>query len=163
MSSAKDIVDAMAQLIGSLDALLHTQTIQALVQLVKELGIQAPVKKGLEALAGMIETLIGWMKKLEQVAAIPQLLEQLGPILEDVAGFATQSGAELRQIGLDGLAPVADAMRAGLAFFEKIREGAVAVLQGLLPREALVKLREQIEQLKSTLQSYGDDLAGGAT
>jgi hypothetical protein len=158
MSSARDIVDGVARLIGSLDALLQTQTVQALVQLVKELGIQEPVKKGLEALGSMLETLVGWIEKLEQVASIPRLLEELGPTLKDVSAVATTSGSELRQIGLDALAPLADATRAALEFFEQLRQRAQAVLQGLLPQEALQRLRQSIAALRSTLLSYRDEL-----
>jgi hypothetical protein len=158
MSTARDIVDGVARLIGSLDSLLQTQTVQALVQLVKELGIQGPVATGLEALASMLEKLVEWIGKLEQVAAIPQLLEELGPTLKDVSAVATNSGSELRQIGLDGLAPLADATRAALDFFEQIRQGAITVLQGLLPKEALQHLRESVAKLRGTILEYRDEL-----
>jgi hypothetical protein len=159
VSDTRDIVDALSRLVGSLDALLQTKTVQALVKLVEQLGIQETVKKGIEALSGMLDTLADWIGKLEQVAAVPKLLLSLEPTLNEASALAAASGSELQAIGLGALAPASDALRAALALFEKISEGARKVLEGLLPEEALGALRQGVVAMRTTLQSYCEELA----
>ncbi|WP_164002672.1 hypothetical protein [Pyxidicoccus caerfyrddinensis] len=154
MSNASDIVNAISRLIQALDELFKTQTVEALVDLVRQLGIGGPVKVGLQALGTVLGKLVEWIAKLEKVAAIPKLLESLDPTLEQVQGLATTSEDDLRQAGLDALAPLTKAARSMLEVMNKVRKGAEAILKGLLPPEALAGLRQSVVDFAATLKSY---------
>jgi hypothetical protein len=154
MSNASDIVDGISRLIQALDELFKTQTVEALVDLVRQLGIGGPVKVGLQALGTVLGKLVEWIAKLEKVAAIPKLLEALDPTLEQVQGLATTSEDDLRQAGLAALTPLTSAARAMLDVMNKVRKGAEAILRGLLPPEALARLRQSVVDFAATLKSY---------
>jgi hypothetical protein len=154
MSSASDIVGAISRLIQALDELFQTQTVEALVDLVRQLGIGGPVRTGLQALGTVLGQLVEWIAKLEKVAAIPKLLESLDPTLEQVQGLAATSEDDLRQAGLDSLAPLTRAARSMLDVMNKVRKGAEAILKGLLPQEALAGLRQSVVNFAATLKSY---------
>jgi hypothetical protein len=158
MSTTSDIVDGISRLIKALDELFKAQTVEALVDLVRQLGIGEAVRKGLQALGTVLGKLVEWIAKLEQVAAIPKMLEALDPALVQVQGLAKTSGEELRQAGLDALVSVTDAARVMLEVMDKVRKGAEAVLRGLLPEEALGRLRQSVQDFAATLKSYEERL-----
>ncbi|MFP2927651.1 hypothetical protein ACLESO_21140 [Pyxidicoccus sp. 3LG] len=158
MSTTSDIVDGISRLIQALDELFKTQTIEALVDLVRQLGIGGPVRQGLQALGTVLGHLVEWIARLEKVAAIPKMLEALDPTLEQVQGLATTSEDDLRQAGLDALAPLTQAARAMFDVMDKVRKGAEKVLKGLLPQEALARLRQSVVDFAATLKSYEERL-----
>ncbi|QSQ23227.1 hypothetical protein JY651_50525 [Pyxidicoccus parkwayensis] len=158
MSTASDIVDGISRLIQALDELFKTQTVEALVDLVRQLGIGGPVKQGLQALGTVLGKLVEWIAKLEKVAAIPKMLEALDPSLQQAQSLAESSEDDLRQAGLDALVPLTKAARAMLDVMNKVRKGAEAILRGLLPPEALARLRQSVVDFAATLKSYEERL-----
>ncbi|WP_164013184.1 hypothetical protein [Pyxidicoccus trucidator] len=157
-TTTADILAGITRLIDALDELLKTQTVEALVDLVRQLGIGEAVKSALQALTGVLDLITSWIAKLEQVAAIPRLLENLEPAFEGMHQLADSSGEELRQMGMEPLAPLADASRAALALLEKLRAGATAILQGFLPEESLKQLRASVTDITATLKTLGERL-----
>jgi hypothetical protein len=158
MSTTSDIVDGISRLIDALDELFKTQTVQALVDLVRQLGIGGPVRTGLQALGTVLNQLVEWIIKLEKVAAIPKMLEALDPTLAQVQDLAETSEDNLRQAGLDALVPLTNAARAMFDVMNKVRKGAEAILKGLLPPEALARLRQSVLDFAATLKSYEERL-----
>lgn len=158
MSTTADIIDAIARLITALKELLETDTVEALVDLVKRLGIGQPVKTGLQALTRVLDLLIGWIERLEQVARLPAFLDTLDPAFQEVKGLASASGDDMRDMGLDALAPVATAAQAMLDVVDKIRRGAEAILKGYLPEQSLVHLRESVQGLARRLREMQQKL-----
>lgn len=158
MSTTADILDGIARLITALKELLETDTVEALVSLVKRLGIGQPVKVGLQALSKVLDILVGWIQKLEQVAALPRFLEALDPAFEQVKELADTSGDDMRDMGLEALAPVANAARSMLEVTDKIRRGAEIVLKGYLPEQSLVHLRESVQGLANRLREMQQKL-----
>lgn len=172
-TTTADILASISRLIQALDELLKTQTVEALVDLVRQLGIGEPVKSALGVLVQVLGQIDSWIAKLEQVAAIPRMLESLDPAFEGLSELAGSSGEEMRQMGMEALAPLADAARAALAVLDKLRQGATAVLQGYLPEEAIKQVRASVKDLTATLRTLGERLvqapktgtakAGGST
>ncbi|QRN93823.1 hypothetical protein JRI60_32275 [Archangium violaceum] len=157
-TTTADIIDGIARLITALKELLETDTVEALVDLVKKLGIGQPVKVGLQALARVLDILVGWIEKLEQVARIPAFLETLDPAFEQVKELASSSGQEMRDMGLGSLAPVVDASRAAIDLADKIRRGAEIILKGYLPEQSIVHLRESVQGLANRLRQMQQKL-----
>jgi hypothetical protein len=152
-TTTADILNSIADLITALSELLGTDTVQALVEMARDFGIGQPVKAGLQLLSKALGLVIGWIQALEQVATIPAFLEALGPALDELGDLMpTASGEELRQSGLDALAPVADSARVMIGLVDKLRRAATVVLEGILPAEALKNLRESVVGLDTTLK-----------
>lgn len=158
MSNTADILDGIARLITALKELLETDTVEALVSLVKRLGIGQPVKVGLQALSRVLDLLVGWIQKLEQVAALPRYLDEMEPAFEQVKGLASGSAEDMRDMGLDALVPVANAARAVIDVADKLRRGAELVLKGYLPEQSLVHLRESVQGLAQRLREMQQQL-----
>jgi len=158
VSTTADIVDSITRLVIAVDNLLKTDTVNAIVSLVRRFGIGAPVKVGVDALGSALELIIGWIAKLEQVAAIPDLLEQLDPALEGLKAIGDKSEQEMRDMGMEALAPLAGAAHAAHLVLEKLRAGAVVILQGYLPKQSLASLRESVITVKATLKALGEAL-----
>ncbi|NOK17274.1 hypothetical protein [Corallococcus carmarthensis] len=154
MSSTADVVDGISRLIHALDELFKTQTFEALVELVQQLGIGGPVSQGLKAIGTVLEQLVEWIAKLEKVAAIPKMLEALAPTLEQVQGLTTTQEQDMRDAGLDALVPLTVAARALFDVLDRIRRGAEAILKGLFDPEALARLRQSVVDFAATLKAY---------
>jgi hypothetical protein len=154
MSTTADVVNGISRLIHALDELFQTQTFEALVDLVQQLGIGKPVSQGLKAIGTVLEHLIDWISKLEKVAAIPKMLEALAPTMEEVRGLTTTEEKDMREAGMDALVPLATAARALFDVLERIRAGAEAILKGLLEPESLARLRQSVTDFAATLKAY---------
>ncbi len=157
-TSTADILAGITRLIDALDELLKTQTVEALVDLVRQLGIGEPVKTALLSLTQVLDLISSWIAKLEQVAAIPRMLEALDPAFEGLNALGESSGEELRNMGMDALAPLAEAAKAAMSLIEKVRQGAATVIQGYLPEESLKQLRAAVKDITDTLRTLGDRL-----
>ncbi|MFY0523792.1 hypothetical protein ACN28I_11670 [Archangium gephyra] len=158
MSTTADIIDGIARLITALKELLETDTVEALVNLVKRLGIGQPVKVGLQAISRVLDIIVGWIQKLEQVAALPRFLEALDPAFETVKDLAGSSGEEMRDMGLDALVPVVNAAGAVIDLADKMRRAAEIVLEGYLPEQSLVDLRKSVQGLSDRLKQMQQKL-----
>ncbi|TSC34247.1 hypothetical protein [Corallococcus sp. Z5C101001] len=152
MSNTADIVDGITRLVSAVDALLQTDTVKALTDLVRSLGIGGYVKTGLQAIGKVLDLITGWLSRLEQVAAIPLLLEKLEPAFDGLRAIGETSGEEMREMGMDALAPLAGAAHSALLVLEKVRAGVATVIQGYLPAESLKALRESVESVAATLE-----------
>jgi hypothetical protein len=157
-TTTADILAGISRLITALDELLKTQTVEALVDLVRQLGIGAPVKSALQVLTRVLDQISSWLAKLEQVAAIPRILDSLEPGFEGLQVLGASSGDELRQMGMAALAPMADAAGAALALLDKLRKGAATVLRGYLPEEELKQVRASLAAITATLRTLGERL-----
>ncbi|QSQ15416.1 hypothetical protein [Myxococcus landrumensis] len=162
-TTTADIVDGITRLVVAVDELLKTDTVNAIVALVRQFGIGAPVKVGIDALGKALDLIISWIAKLEQVAAIPSLLESLDPALDGLKAIGDKSEDEMREMGLEPLAPLAGAAHAASVVLEKLRAGVTLILQGYLPQQSLESLRESVVQVKETLKKLGDALVSGAS
>ncbi|AKQ66594.1 hypothetical protein A176_003506 [Myxococcus hansupus] len=158
MSSTADVVEGISRLIQALDELFQTQTFEALVDLVQQLGIGGPVSQALRAIGTVLEHLVDWISKLEKVAAIPTMLEALAPTLEQVKGITTSREQDLREAGLDALVPLTTAARALFDVLNRVRKGAEAILKGLLDPAALARLRQSVMDFAATLKAYEERL-----
>ncbi|MCP3060347.1 hypothetical protein LXT21_16320 [Myxococcus sp. K38C18041901] len=158
MSTTADIVDGITRFIKALDDLLESKTVTAIVNLVRKCGIGAPVKLVLDGMDKVMDFIITWLVRLEQVAAIPELLEKLDPALDGLKALGEKSEQEMRDMGLEPLAPLAGAAHAAHQLLEKIRAGVTVVLQGYLPKQSLASLRESVVDLKDTLKELGQAL-----
>ncbi|GHG99725.1 hypothetical protein [Comamonas sp. JC664] len=158
MSSTADVVDGISRLIHALDELFQTQTFEALVELVQQLGIGGPVSQALRAIGTVLEHLVDWITKLEKVAAIPTMLEALAPTMEQVRGITTTREEDLRAAGMNALVPLTSAARALFDVMNRVRQGAEAILKGLLDPAALARLRQSVVAFAATLKNYEDQL-----
>ncbi|RKH68277.1 hypothetical protein [Corallococcus llansteffanensis] len=163
MSTAREIMDGIDALVVSLEALLKTDTVDALLQLVAELRISQPVKGALKALGNVLDTLVEWLGKLEQVAGVPRFLESVGPSVTQLDQLFSASGEQLQQSGMGALAPLATSAQVAVQLFDKVRRAVERVIQGMLPQEALQRLRDSVLRLKATLSTYGERLDGPPT
>ncbi|GEN10467.1 hypothetical protein SAMN05443572_103363 [Myxococcus fulvus] len=163
MSTTADIVDGITRLIDALDELLESKTVAAIVRLVRKCGIGAPVKVVLDGMDKALDFIITWIAKLEQVAAIPDLLDKLDPALDGLKALGEKSEQEMRDMGLEPLAPLAGAAHAAHQLLEKIRAGVTVVLQGYLPKQSLASLREAVIDLKDTLKDLAQALVAPST
>lgn len=154
MSTTADVVDGISRLIQALDELFKTQTFEALVELVQQLGIGGPVSQALRAIGTVLEHLVDWISKLEKVAAIPTMLEALAPTLEQVKGLTTTQEQDMREAGMDALVPLTTAARALFDVLNRVRQGAEAILKGLLDPAALARLRQSVVDFAATLKTY---------
>jgi hypothetical protein len=163
MSTARDIVDGIGRLVGSLEALLETSTFEAIIELVRQLGISQPVKTALGILSTGLNKLVDWLGTLEQVATVPAFLESMGPSILQLGQVFDIPGEQLQEAGLGVLAPLSDSAHAVVQLLERVRAAAEQVLQAMLPADALRRLRENVQRLGATLAKYGTHLdAGGA-
>ncbi|WP_223645784.1 hypothetical protein [Corallococcus sp. EGB] len=152
MSNTADLVDGITRLVSAVDALLQTDTVKALTDLVRSLGIGGYVKTGLQAIGKVLDLITGWLARLEQVAAIPLLLEKLEPAFEGLEAIGGTSDAEMRDMGMEALAPLAGAAHSALQLLQKVRAGVTTIIQGYLPAESLKALRESVESVAATLE-----------
>lgn len=160
-TTTADILEGVTRLVHALDELLKTQTVEALVDLVRQLGIGEPVKTALQGLTRVLDLVSSWIGKLEQVAAIPRVLENLEPAFEGLQALGGSSAESMRQMGLEALAPMAEAAGAALSLLDKVRQGAATILQGYLPEEALKNLRASVTDITATLRTLGERLVQG--
>ena len=163
MSTPVDIVERATALSTAVQALLGARFVEDLVELVRDMGIGEPVKVGLQALVRAMELIEKWIGKLEQVVLLPRLLQELAPAFEGLEALAGTGGDELRDLGLDTLAPVADAARGVLGLLDRVRRGALEVLGGLMPEAleaALARLRLSLGEIAATLRALQARLDG---
>lgn len=161
MSTTADLLHNIAELVHAVTELLETDTIQALVTLARDVGIGQPVKAGLQLLSKALGLVIGWIRALEQVAAIPAFLEALGPALDELEDMTGDASAnDLRDAGLDALVPLAESAQVVIGLMDKLRRAAKVVLEGVLPAQALKELRESVQELDTTLKTMQQQLDG---
>jgi hypothetical protein len=146
VSTARDIVLGVTTLVGSLDALLQTDTVDALVSLAKRMGIQKLVTNAIDVLKGLLDKFVNILGKLKDAFLMATRLPE---ILEAVASL------------LDSLDAMVDDALNPAGFIKMIRKAedvTKAVLAGLPRPEDIDALKDQVSAVKGTLVGYRDKL-----
>ncbi|PTL80162.1 hypothetical protein [Vitiosangium sp. GDMCC 1.1324] len=140
MSTTRDIVSAISELLTSLDALLKTDTVDAVVSLARRLGVGPMVKTGIETLQGLFTQLVAFLDKVKvafkSAVQVPQLMEPLDSILEMLEPMA-QGVTEM--VG-------------------RIQHTATIVIANLPQPEDLALIQGRFTELRATLGSYREKL-----
>ncbi|MFE8599102.1 hypothetical protein [Archangium violaceum] len=140
MSTTRDIVSAISELLTSLDALLKTDTVDAIVSLARRLGVGPMVTTGIETLQGLFTQLVVFLDKVKvafkSAVQVPQLMEPLDSILEMLEPMA-QGVTEM--VG-------------------RIQHTATVVIANLPQPEDLALIQERFTELRATLGSYREKL-----
>jgi hypothetical protein len=167
MSTAADILGNIGRLVTAVSELLATDTVKALVDMARKVGIGSLLKTLLQALSQALGLVIKWIKALEHVSALQGFLDALGPAFEEAKALTDNtSKEELKEQGFDALAPMADAARVLVELMDKLRKPVKELLEGLLPARELESLRKSVEGLDATLhdlQKQLDAPAGSST
>ncbi|WPB72666.1 hypothetical protein KYC5002_26795 [Archangium violaceum] len=140
MSTTRDIVSAISELLASLDALLKTDTVDAVVSLARRLGVGPMVMTGIETLQGLFTQLVAFLDKVKvafkSAVQVPQLMEPLDSILEMLEPMV-QGVTEM--VG-------------------RIQHTATVVIANLPQPEDLALIQERFTELRATLGSYREKL-----
>ena len=141
MSTTRDIIVAIGDLLTSLDELLKTDTVDAVVSLARRLGVGDAVKKGIETLQGLFLKLVAFLDKAKQaflaVTQVPALMEPLDAILEVMEPM---------------VAGVTDVVR-------RIQSTASTVIANLPKPEDIKLLQDRFQTLNVTLGGYREKLS----
>ncbi|MCE9671256.1 hypothetical protein LY474_25945 [Myxococcus stipitatus] len=157
MSTTADIVTAISKFIKALDELLQTDTVEAIIELVAEFGIGAPVKVGIDALVKAVDLILVWLGRLDQVFAIDDMLQSLQPAFEGLTGIGG-SDDDAQNPDYATLAPLITAAKAAMQVLDKLTAGVHLIFEAVIPRQAVLSLRESLGHLKETLAELGSKL-----
>lgn len=155
MSSAKQIVQDLSELIGSVDSLLQTETAKQAPAIAAELGAETQLNQAIDFLHGLLDqiktTLAAIRDPLLHVEALSGLLGLIEPFVNAVAQLTNASGEQLAKIGLaDAVVvtgPVSDAVSMG----GRVLQGGQQVLNDVPSSRDLDELLISLEELAATL------------
>lgn len=161
-SGMKELIQAITTLVDSLKALLATQTVEELLRVVKDVGLEDKALSAVDAIRPPLRTLEGWLPKLTRIAAMPGIFEPLALVLDDDIERTdmTRPGkrARLEESGMNELVPIAEGVHEGLLAFQKIQRFALGIIEGVLSEEAIKSLEESVSELGAKLDQYRNQL-----
>ncbi|MCP3099516.1 hypothetical protein LZ198_11610 [Myxococcus sp. K15C18031901] len=157
MSTTADIINSVSRLVTALDELLQTDTVESIVRLVGRFGIGAPVKVGLDALGKALDLILVWLGRLDQVFAIDDMLQSLQPAFEGLTSMGNDDGSA-QNPDYATLAPLINAAQAAMRVINKLAAGVHLIFETVIPRQAVISLRESLAHLKETLADLGEQL-----
>ncbi|ACY14091.1 hypothetical protein [Haliangium ochraceum] len=164
MSTTAEVIREFEEFLFSLDRLLASNTLEAIIDLVDSLGGGEPVEIAAQELADILRALEGQLVQLSAVVADPLrhaqamagLLGLLRPLLEGMEQLVATSAEALADAGLDQAIQISDPVRGSVDFAGRMLGAGEALLE-LLPRpEDLESLRQRVAALVETVQSYAD-------
>lgn len=146
MSNDHDIVLGVTTLVGSLDALLKTDTVDALVSLAKNLGIQSMVVTAIDTLKGLLDKFVDGLEKLKSAflvaTRLPEILESMASLLDSVGDMVDSA-----------LKPTAI-----INLVQKAEDVTKTVIAALPKPEDMDNLKKSVGDVKATLLGYRNQL-----
>lgn len=154
MSTTTDLVRDLAELIEAIEDLMRTRTAREAPDIARELGVEAQLGAGVDALKGALSTLDGGMKTLASqlaqldaiLAGFESLADALGPV-----GDGGVFNAITDYLGVPGrpLDPLARGVELGRRYLE-----AGLGLADLLPEPGAIETaQEGLRRLSSALDA----------
>jgi len=157
MSSAKDIVQDLSQLVGSTDELLQTQTAQQAPAIAQELGAESQLNQAIDFLAGLLgkikSALANMRDPLLYIGALSGLLGLIRPFVKAVDQLVSASGEQLAKAGLGEVVQVTDQISEGVALGSNVLKGGQQVLDDAPSVADLDELLNKLEGLADTLEA----------
>ena len=164
MSTAADVIHQLEEFLASLDALLASNTLEAVVELIHSLGGGEPVQAAATELADILRALQGHLGQLTEAVAEPLrhaqamsgLLALLRPLVDGVEQLLATSAEQLAEAGLDEAIQISQPVRDQVDFAGKVIGAGEQLLQMLPEPEDLQALQERLASLIQTVESYAD-------
>jgi hypothetical protein len=164
MSTAADVIRQLEEFLASLDALLASNTLEAIVDLVESLGGGEPIADAASELAGILRALQGHLGQLAEAVADPLrhaqamsgLLGLLLPLVDGMEQLLATSAEELADAGLDQAVQISQPIRDSVDFAGRVLGAGERLLQMLPDPEDLHALEERLASLIQTVESYAD-------
>jgi len=157
MSSAKDIVQDLSQLVGSTDELLQTQTAHQAPAIAQELGAESQLNQAIDFLAGLLgkikSALANMRDPLLYIGALSGLLGLIRPFVKAVDQLVSASGEQLAKAGLGEVVQVTDQISEGVALGSNVLKGGQQVLDDAPSVADLDELLNKLEGLADTLEA----------
>lgn len=168
MSTAADVIHQLEEFLASLDVLLASNTLEAIVDLVDSLGGGEPVQAAATELAGILRALQGHLGQLVEAVADPLrhaqamsgLLGLLGPLVDGIEQLLATSAEQLADAGLDEAIQISQPVRDSVDFAGRVFGAGERLLQMLPDPEDLHALQERLASLIQTVESYADAVRG---
>lgn len=172
MSTAADVLHQCEEFLASLDRLLASNTLEAIVDLVKSLGGGEPVQSAARELADILRALQDHLGQLVESVADPLrhaqamggLLGLLRPLVNGVKQLVDVSAEQLAEAGLDKAIQISPSIRDSLGFAGRVLGTGEKLLQMLPELEDVEAVQRRLASLIETVQSYADaarDSGGG--
>jgi hypothetical protein len=149
-----DIVSATHELVQSLDALLETETVEAALELVRQVGAQAQLNAAVDLLDGVLrqvdDLLEGAREPLRQVMALQGLLALTGSLVSGLERISSTAAEDLRAMGL-GAAREAEPLVQALDLGRNVLDRGAQVLEAAPSVETVDALRESVGRVHGQL------------
>lgn len=164
MTTSAEIIQRFDAFLDAVDDLLASSSLDAIADLVTELGGGAAIHEAASTVSGLLRELEGHVDRLIAAIAEPLQFSQifagliglLQPLMGGLERLVRVSAQELADAGLDSAiqisAPVADAV----GFGRKALTVGERLLTLLPPPEALSEIRADIRRLITTVDSYAE-------
>lgn len=164
MSTAADVIHQLEEFLASLDVLLASNTLEAIVDLVDSLGGGEPVQAAATELANVLRALQGYLGQLAEAVADPLrhaqamsgLLALLRPLVDGIEQLLATSAEQLADAGLDDAIQISQPVRSSVDFAGRVLGAGEQLLQRLPDPEDLHALQERLASLIQTVESYAD-------
>jgi hypothetical protein len=169
MSTAADVIRQFEEFLASLDQLLASNTLEAIVDLVESLGGGEPVQSAATELADILRVLQGHLGQLVDAVADPLrhaqamagLLGLLRPLVDGMEQLVATSSEQLADAGLDKVIQISGPIRSSVDFAGRVLGAGERLLQMLPEPEDLQALQQRLLDLIETVESYADAAQGG--
>lgn len=161
MSTSRDIVRDIGELVDSLSALLATKTAQEVPNIASELGAESQLNDAIGLVEQMLEKikegLLMLKEPVNQVGALSGVLGLMEPFIKAIEGIAGTTGDQLTKMGLVGTDAVTGPVKDAATLGKDILQGGQAVLDDLPTKEDLDQLITDFDELKTSLQNLKVD------
>ena len=158
ITSGTELTQRVASLVQSIEALLETNTVEAIVELAKELGYQEQINAGVDFLTESIEKIQAFFQSLKEslvhVSALGGLVQLLDPLVAGLEGLANTSADTLRETGLEQLNGVLEP--AGTAFHSvrRVLSAGGETLRAVPSWDDVEQLRRDLGRLEETIARF---------
>lgn len=167
MSTAADIITEVDELIDDVNALLATNTVESVIQLLDRLAGGDVVHTLITEFAGLLTSVRTQLDKLletieqplRHARALSGLLGLLQPLMTGLQRLVDTSADNLEDAGLDAILQITDPIRDAVGYGSDVLEVGAGVLDMLPPPDKLQELQQSFDDLIATVESYAEATA----
>lgn len=163
MSSCREVLLSLTEVVERLNNLLKTEIAEAAVGIAEDLGCQEQIDEGVNFITEMIGDvnlkLSELHKPLSQIAALSGLVSLIQPLIGGL-GQIIVNAPRLAEVNLDVSVEGMDKVEEGLNKGRDILDGGKGLLNSLPRLEDAKELEEKLNALKDTVDGYKGKMEG---